>query len=86
MGDNGKINLDAYGMIADELNKDKSDEKKISGRELATLLVGVLGSDEKKAIEQRIAADPRYGEDDWSGKYAANLVEAMADSFSLANS
>lgn len=86
VGDNGKINLDAYGMIADELNKDKSDEKKISGRELATLLVGVLGSDEKKAIEQRIAADPRYGEDDWSGKYAANLVEAMADSFSLANS
>ena len=46
----------------------------------------MLGSDEKKAIEQRIAADPRYGEDDWSGKYAANLVEAMADSFSLANS
>lgn len=86
VGDNGKINLDAYGIITDELNKDKSDENKISGRELATLLVGVLGSDEKNAIEQRIAADSRYGEEDWSGKYAKNLVEAMADSFSLANS
>lgn len=83
---NGKIKLDPYGMIADALNKDKPEDKKVTGVEMVSLVIGAVGSEEKSAIEDRIALDSRFGEVDWQSKYAFDLVENMADSFSLAKS
>lgn len=80
----GRIKLDVYGLIADLINADKEEANKVTGRELVSLLVGVLGSDEEIAIKEKIALDSRYGEENWQSKYATELVGTMAESFALA--
>lgn len=81
--DAGMIKLDAYGLIADAM-RSESGERLLEGNELVKFLVGALGSDEQKAIADRIAADSRFGRDDWEEVYAKQLVATMADSFALA--
>lgn len=82
----GNISLDAYGLLAGALSENKPADKQVDGKELASFLVGALGSDEENAINQRIESNPEFGEADWRYEQACSLVAAMSEVFALADS
>lgn len=82
----GALSVDAYGIIADALNKDKEDSDKLTGKELVSFVIGALGSDEEKAVRKRIEENSEFGEPDWENVQARKLVTAMSEAFALADS